>query len=118
MIVGYPYISNDNNIELDRSLKEKSALSFAYFGQFTPYKGIDVFIEACMIVHRQFKDINFYVYGNSQQAMGSEFTENIRDLKLKSTNVVSFMGGYDNSNSVELMKTVDVVVIPIFVTCK
>lgn len=105
---GYPDF--DQNLG---SLKSQvSQLSFGFFGQFTPYKGLDIFIDAALIAHKKNKSVSFYLYGGSQQSMGHEFEKKISDLKSKSDGVVSFMGKYDESNVVTLMSMVDVVVIP------
>ena len=97
----------NNIIEKNRSIK------FGFFGQFTPYKGIDIFCEAALILKNNTNiKVDFVVYGDSQQKMSDDFTGKINYLKNKSEGIVNFMGGYDENYVVSLMQSVDWVVIP------
>jgi glycosyltransferase involved in cell wall biosynthesis len=93
-------------------INKRKVLRVGFFGQFTPYKGINVFVDAALIVIKQDPNVTFYLYGGSQQAMSDEFNKNIDKIKKDSNGTVNFMGSYDENNVVDLMKTVDLIVIP------
>ncbi len=104
---GYP-IRNSNE-----RTKDQSVINFAFFGQFTPYKGVDLFCEAALIVKRKYGDkANFFVYGSRQQNINDEFSQRIQNIIDKCNGIIGFMGGYDDSIVVDLMKSVDWIVIP------
>ena len=107
---GYPLekLYQEDGIYSENSDK---GFNIGFFGQFTPYKGIDLFIESALMVSRDYKQVNFFVYGGSQQSLG-EFDEKLVSLKNSSKGIVNFMGKYDENQVVPLMSSMDLVVIP------
>jgi glycosyltransferase involved in cell wall biosynthesis len=104
---GYP------NYERPQQYFDSNNLSFSFFGQFTPYKGLDLFIEAALKVNQIKPGIaSFNVYGGGQQFLSGEFESRLASLKDMSSGIVNFYGVYDESNVVDLMSSSSVVVIP------
>ena len=94
-------------------IRNADQITFGFFGQFTPYKGVDIFSDAALIVNGKVgAGANFVVYGSRQGNENDEFGQRIQQIKKRSDGVVSFMGGYSEDHVVSLMKSVDWIVIP------
>lgn len=88
---------------------------FGFFGQYVDAKGIDVLLQAATLAgKRTEQDVEIVVYGGNKQHATSEFLERIskalEDLPKNVT--VREMGSYSRETVVELMETVDWVVVP------
>ncbi len=83
-----------------------------YFGQITPFKGVDVLLDALEVLSRKKKyksRIRLRVHGNLV-GMSESFTK--RFDALIATGLVEYLGPYDNSDVRNLMRNCDYVVIP------
>ena len=108
---------------------------FAFFGQISPYKGVDVLLEAMRIVtppptqeqsmaqmmaplrRTSDRDVTFprphlTVHGANLELQERSFQERIAELTAPTTPSVTMAGRYDWRRLGELMRTVDWVVLP------
>ena len=76
----------------DRSKRNR----FAFFGQFTPYKGTDVLLKAMEILGEDF-DGHLWIHGANLETQAPHFQEEFRDLLQKTANTVTFAGPYDHA---------------------
>jgi glycosyltransferase involved in cell wall biosynthesis len=85
---------------------------FAFFGQFTPYKGTDVLLKAMGILGEDF-DGHVWIHGANLETQAPHFQEEFRDLLEKTSGTVTFAGPYDHADELHrLMGATDWVVIP------
>ena len=80
---------------------------FAFFGQFTPFKGIDVLLQAVDILAEQ--EIGFFsveLYGTAALQEESFRGPLMKKLE-RMSDIVTFHGPYDQKSVVSLMKKVD-----------
>lgn len=87
---------------------------FAYFGQMTPFKGIDVLIDAVSRVPEDIwgEDSCLMIFGGNLEWQPSEFQERIKKLIEDAGRRVRFYGAYRNPEMPRLMRSVDWVVLP------
>jgi glycosyltransferase involved in cell wall biosynthesis len=84
---------------------------FGFFGQFTPYKGADVLLEAMAVLGEDF-DGHLRVHGANLDMQPPEFRDQLRSLLAKVSGTVTVGGSYDHSELPALMADIDWVVIP------
>ena len=84
---------------------------FAFFGQFTPFKGADLLLEAMKILGDDF-DGHLYVRGANLEVQSEEFQERFKPLLDETRETVTVGGSYNRSEIVDLMAKVDWVVVP------
>ncbi len=85
---------------------------FAFFGQFTPYKGTDVLLKAMGIFGEDF-DGHLWIHGANLETQAPHFQEEFRGLLEKTSKTVTFAGPYDHATELhKLMAGTDWVVIP------
>ncbi|PSH68753.1 glycosyl transferase [Phyllobacterium brassicacearum] len=87
---------------------------FAYFGQITPYKGIDVLIDAVSRVPEETwgEDSRLMIFGGNLEKQPREFQERMEKLIEEAGTRVRFYGAYQNTEMPRLMQSVDWVVMP------
>jgi glycosyltransferase involved in cell wall biosynthesis len=87
---------------------------FGYFGQINPFKGVDVLLEAAMMLPEEIRDrVEVRIHGENKHFREGEFGAKLETLFGKaSPSVVRAMGGYRNQDVVELMSACDWVVVP------
>lgn len=87
---------------------------FAYFGQMTPFKGVDVLIDAVARVPERIwgEDSRLMIFGANLEFQPPEFQERMKKLIEDAGSRVRFYGSYQNGEMPELMQTVDWVVVP------
>ena len=84
-----------------------------YFGQVTPFKGIDVLLRAIESLPDEVRErIHLSVYGANLEGQTVEFQTRINELFRELDDCVTFKGAYDNAHVHELMGRCDWVVIP------
>ncbi len=85
---------------------------FAFFGQFTPYKGTDVLLKAMGILGEDF-DGHLWIHGANLETQAPHFQEEFQDLLEKTSKTVTFAGPYDHATELhQLMGATDWVIIP------
>ncbi len=84
---------------------------FAFFGQFTPFKGADLLLEAMKILGDDF-DAHLYVRGANLEVQSDEFQDRFKPLLEETRETVTVGGSYSRSQISELMAKIDWVVVP------
>lgn len=87
---------------------------FAYFGQMTPFKGVDVLIDAVSRIPRKIwgDDSCLMIFGGNLERQPLEFQERMQKLIADAGPRVRFYGAYQNADMPRLMRSVDWVVLP------
>ncbi|HXV31262.1 MAG TPA: glycosyltransferase family 4 protein [Sinorhizobium sp.] len=87
---------------------------FAYFGQMTPFKGIDVLIDAVSRVPEDIwgEDSCLMIFGGNLERQPVEFQDRVKKLIEEAGRRVRFYGAYQNDDMPRLMRSVDWVVVP------
>jgi glycosyltransferase involved in cell wall biosynthesis len=83
-----------------------------FFGQITPYKGLDVLLEAMRILAGEGAGVDLQVHGRLLDTSVADFRERISDLMADTVDVASFPGPYAHADLPQLMSAVDWVVVP------
>jgi len=93
---------------------EQRRSRFAFFGQMTPFKGVDVLIDAVARVPERIwgEDSRLMIFGANLEYQPPEFQARMKKLIDDAGSRVRFYGSYQNSEMPELMQTVDWVVVP------
>lgn len=104
----------------DRAAPEKSAppadrdiLRLGYFGQLTPFKGVDVLLDAIEMLDEEVRDrVKLVIFGIDLHSAGSGNRGQIEERlgRLKGT-VVNY-GQYRNEDVLDLMRSVQWIVVP------
>lgn len=95
-----------------RSLNEGESRSrFAYFGQLTPYKGVDLLIDAFSRLPQSLKRVSLDIFGGGLDRFGEAFERRIRDLLDANTKRVRWHGPYEPEELPGLMAAIDWVVM-------
>ncbi|KQV34933.1 MULTISPECIES: glycosyltransferase family 4 protein [unclassified Rhizobium] len=87
---------------------------FAYFGQMTPFKGVDVLIDAISRIPKEIwgEDSCLMIYGGNLERQPVEFQERMKKLISDAGDRVRFYGAYQNADVPRLMRSVDWVILP------
>ncbi|SDP91625.1 Glycosyltransferase involved in cell wall bisynthesis [Phyllobacterium sp. YR620] len=87
---------------------------FAYFGQMTPFKGVDVLIDAVSRVPEDVwgEDSRLMIFGGNLEKQPRDFQDRMEKLIEDAGSRVRFYGAYQNSEMPRLMQSVDWVVMP------
>jgi len=87
---------------------------FAYFGQMTPFKGVDVLIDAVSRIPKEIwgEDSCLMIFGGNLERQPIEFQERMKKLIADAGHRVRFYGAYQNADMPRLMRSVDWVVLP------
>lgn len=87
---------------------------FAYFGQITPFKGVDVLIDAVSRIPRETwgEDSCLMIFGGNLERQPIEFQERMKKLIADAGQRVRFYGAYQNADMPRLIRSVDWVVLP------
>jgi glycosyltransferase involved in cell wall biosynthesis len=87
---------------------------FAYFGQMTPYKGVDVLIEAVTRVPDTVwgEDSVLMIFGGNLEFQPKAYREKVEALVERAGRRVRFHGSYRNDEMPRLMREIDWVVTP------
>jgi glycosyltransferase involved in cell wall biosynthesis len=87
---------------------------FAYFGQMTPYKGVDVLVDAVSRVPDEIwgTDSRLMIFGGNLEKQPREFQDHMAKLIKEAGSRVRFYGAYQNAEMPRLMDSVDWVVVP------
>lgn len=87
---------------------------FAYFGQMTPFKGVDVLIDAVSRVPESVwgEDSRMMIFGGNLEKQPKPFQEHMEKLIERAGDRIRFYGSYRNTEMPRLMRSVDWLVIP------
>lgn len=87
---------------------------FAFFGQMTPFKGVDVLIDAIGRVPDEIwgDDAYLMIFGANLERQPVEFQERMKTLIERAGRRVRFYGSYRNADLPKLMRSVDWVIFP------
>jgi glycosyltransferase involved in cell wall biosynthesis len=87
---------------------------FAYFGQMTPFKGVDVLIDAVSRIPKEIwgEDSCLMIFGGNLERQPIEFQERMKHLIADAGHRVRFYGAYQNADMPRLMRSVDWIVLP------
>ncbi|MGH6808478.1 MAG: glycosyltransferase family 4 protein [Ensifer adhaerens] len=87
---------------------------FAFFGQITPFKGVDVLIDAIGRVPDEIwgDDAYLMIFGANLERQPVEFQERMKKLIERAGRRVRFYGSYQNADLPKLMRSVDWVIFP------
>jgi glycosyltransferase involved in cell wall biosynthesis len=104
----YALAARDRPIEEPRTERNR----FAFFGQFTPYKGTDVMLEAMALLGDDF-DGHLWIYGASLDSQPPEFQKLFKSLLEKTEGNTTFAGPYDHETELgRVMTGADWVLVP------
>jgi glycosyltransferase involved in cell wall biosynthesis len=91
---------------------ERKRNRFAFFGQFTPYKGADVLLEAMALLGPEF-DGHLWIHGANLEAQSDEFRKRFESQLETTEGTVTFAGPYDHERDLaKLMARTDWVIVP------
>jgi len=94
-------------------LEPGDPLHVAFFGQITPYKGVDVLLEACaMLTKQETKRLKISLYGGNLQWHPQEFQDKIHRLLKEAPDCVTWHGPYKPTEAERLYADVDAVIVP------
>jgi glycosyltransferase involved in cell wall biosynthesis len=87
---------------------------FAYFGQMTPYKGVDVLLDAVQRIPASVwgDDASLTIFGGNLERQPEAFRKEISRLLEKAEGRVRFAGSYQNKDMPALMSRIDWVMMP------
>lgn len=86
---------------------------FAYFGQLTQFKGLDVLLEAIALLPKNSrKKIHLDIHGSNLDIQPQAFQDKILKLLKKLSKQVTYHGSYDPHELPLLMKETDWVIVP------
>jgi glycosyltransferase involved in cell wall biosynthesis len=87
---------------------------FAYFGQITQFKGVDVLLDAVTRVPDAIwgDDAQLMIFGGNLERQPKSFQEKIERLVERAGPRVRFYGAYQNSEMPRLMRSIDWTIIP------
>jgi glycosyltransferase involved in cell wall biosynthesis len=85
---------------------------FAFFGQFTPYKGADVLLKAMSKLGPDFEG-HLWIHGANLETQSDEFKAQFEGLLNETRSTVTFAGPYDHDRELgQLMARTDWVIVP------
>ena len=91
--------------------EERPRNRFAFFGQFTPFKGADLLLEAMALLGDDF-DGHLWIHGANLEVQAQEFQDRMMPLLEETSETVTVAGSYTRSQLAKLMARVDWVVVP------
>ena len=97
-----------------RELAEREKRSnFAFLGQINPYKGIDLLLEAILLLPPNVRErVNIDIHGANLDVQESQFKEKVKTLLAQVDDVVTLKGPYEASQLPDRLLNTDWVIIP------
>jgi len=83
-----------------------------FFGRITPFKGVDVLLEAMQILEREEAGVRMTLWGANLDMESSAFQQRVGRLLHETAGSVRFAGQYEQPELPGLMSSVDWVVVP------
>jgi glycosyltransferase involved in cell wall biosynthesis len=88
-------------------------LVFGFFGQVTPYKGVDLLLTACGLLPSTIRRaIEVRVYGENIHYRDTDFGTKVSKSFEKTKDFVREMGAYRNADGLDLMRSCDWIIVP------
>ncbi len=84
----------------------------AFIGRITPFKGVDVLLEAIRIIQQRGTEVELEVHGANLDMQPAAFQERVADLLAQTAASVRFAGPYKPSELARILAAVDWVVVP------
>jgi glycosyltransferase involved in cell wall biosynthesis len=85
---------------------------FAYFGQFTPYKGVDIVMEAFARLPKQVKkQVSLDIFGSGLQWQTEEYKNQFQERLAANKDNIHYHGPYESHEMKRLMAGIDWVVM-------
>ena len=92
--------------------EDRARNRFAFFGQFTPYKGADVLLKAMATLGPDFEG-HLWIHGANLETQSDEFKSRFAGLLAETSQTVTFAGPYDHDRELrQLMARTDWVIVP------
>ena len=87
---------------------------FAFFGQMTPYKGVDILLDAIGRIPEKVwgDDARLMIYGGNLERQPEAFQKKVADCIEKAGDRARFYGSYQNAEMPKLMSSADWVIVP------
>lgn len=86
---------------------------FAFFGQINPYKGLDVLLQAIMLLPQEVRSlVQLDIHGANLEHQTADFQEKVRGLLAQAGNIVQMRGAYEPEQLPSRIKECDWVIIP------
>ena len=97
-----------------RPLGKKEARGrFAFFGQINPFKGVNILLEAFLLLPDDIKEqVHLDIHGANLEAQSPEFQKKISELLDEMDNLVTLHGSYESHEMGLLLAQADWVIIP------
>ena len=83
-----------------------------FFGQITPFKGVDVLLQAMKLLHDRDVDVELMLHAGNFEHQSESFRDQIAELLEQTTANVNYVGSYPQARLPALMSAVDWVVVP------
>jgi glycosyltransferase involved in cell wall biosynthesis len=83
-----------------------------FFGQLSPYKGVDVLLDAMEILHKEAPGVHLFLHGANLDVLREKERESMVAALDRSGANVTFTGSYDAVDVPRLMSEIDWVVVP------
>jgi glycosyltransferase involved in cell wall biosynthesis len=83
-----------------------------FFGQITPFKGVDILLEAMKLLEKEGVAARLSVWGANMEIQGKPFQDRIARLLDHTAASVRFAGAYEQADLPKLMSSIDWVVVP------
>ncbi len=88
-------------------------IRIGYFGQFTPFKGVAVFVNAVKYLKRStLRRVRFSLHGTANGQMNMDYFATVEPLIEKYSDTIELNGAYKSSEVLSLMGACDWVVMP------
>ncbi len=98
-------------VRVEESGEDRPRNRFAFFGQLTPTKGADVFLEAIRRLGDDF-DGHVWFHGANLEFQPTDFRRKLEGLLEATAGKVTLSGAYDHAELARLMHPIDWVVVP------
>lgn len=93
--------------------KQSELTRFAFFGQVNPFKGIDILIEAYLMLPRSVRrNVCVDIHGANFEHQEGEYQQHVKNLLEMAGNQVRFIGGYEPHEMPGLLNKTDWVIVP------
>lgn len=109
---GLPYLDfKDHSRKLPERVDE--TITFAFFGQINPYKGIDILLKAVTLLPKSVrKRVRVEIHGANLDQQESEYQKKISTLLADVGKCVIFQGAYEQHEMPSLLGAVDWAIVP------
>jgi glycosyltransferase involved in cell wall biosynthesis len=98
-------------VRLPEREEDRPRNRFAFFGQFTPTKGADVFLEAISLLGDSF-DGHVWFHGANLEFQPPDYRSKLEGLLEQTAGKVTLSGAYEQPDLARLMHDIDWVVVP------